>query len=56
MWQENGIQNPHTRHRPTLSVRISWIVKSIKKPSEQLHNIETEVKTWIHTLKILKQS
>lgn len=27
MWQENGIKNPHTRHRKTLSVRISMYSK-----------------------------
>ena len=51
--KKNCIRNNHSKspHSPTaiLSVRKSSIVKSIKKPSGQLHNIETEVKNMAET-------
>lgn len=45
--QETNIQNPHTRHRPTLSVRIIWIVKGKRKETtmtkEDMRNILDEL-------------
>ena len=43
------LKNPHTQILVEESVRISSIVKGIKKPLGQLHNIETKVKNMTET-------